>query len=56
MQNPTLDNFVDLVTNEQFQRYFLNSVWVTVLVVILSMMIAILAAFACRAWASRAAR
>jgi multiple sugar transport system permease protein len=44
-QDPTLDNFVYLVTNEQFQRYFLNSVWVTALVVILSMTIAILAAF-----------
>ena len=45
VQNPTLDNFVHLATNEQFQRYFLNSVWVTALVVILSMTIAILAAF-----------
>lgn len=44
-QNPTLDNFIYLATNAQFQRYFLNSVWVTGLVVILSMTIAILAAF-----------
>jgi multiple sugar transport system permease protein len=45
VQNPTLDNFVYLATNAQFQRYFLNSVWVTGLEVILSMTIAILAAF-----------
>ena len=45
VQNPTLDNFVYLATNEQFQRYFFNSVWVTALVVIISMTIAILAAF-----------
>jgi len=45
VQNPTLDNFIYLATNAQFQRYFLNSVWVTGLVVILSMTIAILAAF-----------
>lgn len=44
-QNPTFDNFIYLATNEQFQRYFLNSVWVTVLVVIISMTISILAAF-----------
>lgn len=44
--SPTLDNFVYLITNQQFQRYFLNSVWVTGLVVIISMVIAILAAFA----------
>lgn len=45
VQNPTLENFVYLATNEQFQRYFFNSVWVTALVVIISMTIAILAAF-----------
>jgi multiple sugar transport system permease protein len=45
VQNPTLDNFIYLATNDQFQRYFLNSVWVTGLEVILSMTIAILAAF-----------
>ncbi len=45
-QNPTMDNFIYLATNAQFQRYFLNSVWVTVLVVLISMTIAILSAFA----------
>jgi len=44
-QSPTLDNFTYLITNAQFQRYFLNSVWVTGLEVIISMTIAILAAF-----------
>lgn len=45
VQNPTLDNFIHLATDASFQRYFLNSVWVTALVVVLSMTIAILAAF-----------
>jgi multiple sugar transport system permease protein len=45
VQNPTLENFVHLVTDASFQRYFMNSVWVTVLTVIISMTIAILAAF-----------
>ena len=45
VQNPTMDNFIYLATNEQFQRYFLNSVWVTALVVVISMTIGILAAF-----------
>ena len=44
-QSPTLDNFTYLLTNAQFQRFFFNSVWVTLLVVIISMTIAILAAF-----------
>ncbi|HYD07230.1 MAG TPA: carbohydrate ABC transporter permease [Reyranella sp.] len=44
-QNPTFDNFVYLATNPNFQRFFFNSVWVTGSVVILSMTIAILAAF-----------
>jgi multiple sugar transport system permease protein len=45
VQSPTLDNYVHLATNDNFQRFFLNSAWVTALVVILSMTIAILAAF-----------
>jgi len=44
-QNPTLENFIYLISNAQFQRYFFNSVWVTALVVVISMTIAILAAF-----------
>jgi multiple sugar transport system permease protein len=45
VQSPTLQNFVELATSSSFQRYFLNSVWVTGCVVIISMTIAILAAF-----------
>jgi len=45
VQNPTMDNFIHLATDPSFQRYFINSVWVTALVVIISMTIAILAAF-----------
>ena len=43
--NPTLDNFIELLTNAAFLRYLFNSIWVTVLVVIISMVIAIMAAF-----------
>ena len=43
--DPTINNFVELINNESFRRYFFNSLWVTVLVVIISMTIAILAAF-----------
>jgi len=42
---PTFDNFIELATSPSFQRYFLNSVWVTAMVVVISMAIAILAAF-----------
>ena len=45
VQHPTMDNFIQLATDASFQRYFFNSVWVTVLVVLISMVIAILAAF-----------
>ncbi len=45
VQNPTISNFVELITSPSFQRYFFNSSWVTALVVIISMSIAILAAF-----------
>jgi len=45
VQNPTLMNFVELAASTSFQRYFLNSVWVTATVVVISMSIAILAAF-----------
>lgn len=45
VQSPTLENFVFLTTDPTFQRFFLNSAWVTVLTVIISMSIAILAAF-----------
>ena len=45
VQNPTFDNYWELMTNASFQRYFINSVWVTAVTVTLSMTIAILAAF-----------
>ncbi len=45
VKNPTLDNYWELITNSAFQRYFLNSVWVTAITVCVSMTIAILAAF-----------
>ena len=45
VQNPTFENYWELMTNAAFQRYFINSVWVTALTVTISMTIAILAAF-----------
>lgn len=45
VQNPTFDNYWELMTNAAFQRYFINSVWVTAVTVTISMTIAILAAF-----------
>ena len=43
---PTLDNFTYLLTYHNFQIYFWNSIWVTVLTVAISMVISIMAAFA----------
>ena len=45
VRHPTLDNFWYLITYPNFQNYYLNSVMVTILVVALSMVISILAAF-----------
>ena len=45
VRDPTFDNYWELITNAQFQRYFINSIWVTALTVTISMTIAILAAF-----------
>lgn len=45
VQSPTFNNFMELITSPSFQRYFFNSAWVTTMVVIISMSIAILAAF-----------
>jgi len=45
VRSPTLENYAHLLSDASFQRYFLNSTWVTALVVIISMTIAILAAF-----------
>lgn len=45
VHHPTLENFIWLVTYRPFQRYFLNSTVVTVLVVCISMVISVMAAF-----------
>ena len=45
VKNPTLENFVYLLTYNNFLRYFWNSTWVTALNVIISMVISIMAAF-----------
>jgi multiple sugar transport system permease protein len=44
--NPTLDNFWELITAKNYQTFFINSVKITIVVVILTMAISILAAFA----------
>ena len=57
VQNPVLDNFLELIADPHFQTFFINSVKITVVVVILSMVISILAAFALarmRFWGSAA--
>ncbi len=46
VQSPTLDNFWELITAKNYQTFFINSVKITVVVVILTMVISILAAFA----------
>jgi multiple sugar transport system permease protein len=43
--HPTLENFWYLITYPNFQTYYLNSVMITVVVVVVSMTIAVLAAF-----------
>ncbi len=45
VQHPTLANFWYLITYPNFQQYYINSVVVTLLTVVVSMTIAILAAF-----------
>jgi multiple sugar transport system permease protein len=42
---PTLQNYTDLLTNANFQHFFLNSAMVTGLTVVISMVISVLAAF-----------
>jgi multiple sugar transport system permease protein len=56
VRNPTLENYWELITNSLFQGFFINSVVVTVVVVALTMVISILAAFALarmRFWGSQ---
>jgi multiple sugar transport system permease protein len=45
VHHPTLENFWYLITYPNFQTYYLNSVIVTVLTVIVSMVISVMAAF-----------
>jgi multiple sugar transport system permease protein len=45
VHKPTLQNFSELLADSNFQHFFLNSVIVTICVVIISMVIAVLAAF-----------
>ncbi len=44
--NPTLDNYRELLTSNQYQRFFLNSSIVTICVVTITMLISVPAAFA----------
>ena len=43
--HPTLQNFSELIANSNFQHFFLNSVIVTLCVVVISMAISVFAAF-----------
>ncbi|MBV9758555.1 MAG: carbohydrate ABC transporter permease [Alphaproteobacteria bacterium] len=45
VHHPTLQNFIYLIHYPPFVRYFINTVWVTVVVVVVSMVISVLAAF-----------
>ena len=56
VRNPTLDNYWTLMNDSLFQGFFINSVIITVIVVSLTMVISILAAFALarmRFWGSQ---
>src|SRR4030081_108556 len=44
--HPTLSNYVGLLTSNQFLRFFWNSAWVSIIVVTITMLISIPAAFA----------
>ena len=46
VMHPTLANFIDLITDANFQHFFLNSAKVTVCVVAVSMVVSVLGAFA----------
>jgi multiple sugar transport system permease protein len=57
VHHPTLDNFRELIESETFRGFFYNSVKITVIVVVLSMVISVLAAFSLsrmRFWGSAA--
>src|SRR6266516_7546487 len=44
--HPTLENYVGLLTSNQFLRFFWNSAWVSSIVVSITMLISVPAAFA----------
>src|SRR5271165_5062230 len=44
--HPTLSNYIELLTSNQYMRFFLNSAMVSVIVVTLTMLISVPAAFA----------
>src|ERR1700694_4440270 len=44
--HPTLSNYVGLLTSNQFLRFFWNSAWVSIVVVTITMLISVPAAFA----------
>jgi len=46
VQNPTFENFWELITASNYQTFFLNSVKITIVVVAITMVISVLAAFA----------
>ncbi|MBN9559709.1 MAG: carbohydrate ABC transporter permease [Alphaproteobacteria bacterium] len=43
--NPTLSNFIELIEMPDFQYFFMNSVMITVVTVVVSMVISVMAAF-----------
>src|SRR6478752_7612806 len=45
VRHPTLENFWYLITYPNFQKFYLNSVMITVVTVVVSMVISVLAAF-----------
>jgi len=44
--HPTLENYIALLTSNQFLRFFWNSAWVSIIVVAVTMLISVPAAFA----------
>jgi multiple sugar transport system permease protein len=45
VRNPTLENYIDLFFAPNFRAFFINSVEITIVVVVVSMVISVLAAF-----------
>jgi multiple sugar transport system permease protein len=56
VRNPTLENYIGILGNPMFRGFFYNSILVTVMVVLVTMVISVLAAFALarmRFWGSQ---